>query len=175
MPKKILIVDDSALMRRVLSDIIDSDKRFILSDAAGNGLEAYDLITTNPGKYDLLVLDINMPKMNGIQLLEKLNEKKIHIPTIMVSSIAKEGAVETISVLNSAHRISLRSPITTWKRRAKSSGLRLSVLWAVLWGFPSKQERFRRRLLPQNPHLFRQYLLRHLWPAKATRADRCLT
>ncbi len=99
MPKKILIVDDSALMRRVLSDIIDSDKRFILSDAAGNGLEAYDLITTNPGKYDILVLDINMPKMNGIQLLEKLNEKKIHIPTIMVSSIAKEGAVETIRCL----------------------------------------------------------------------------
>ena len=91
MPKKILIIDDSALMRRVLSDIIGSDKRFMLSDAAGNGLEAYDLITTNPGKYDLLVLDINMPKMNGIQLLEKLNDKKIHIPTIMVSSIAKEG------------------------------------------------------------------------------------
>ena len=46
MPKKILIIDDSALMRRVLSDIIGSDKRFMLSDAAGNGLEAYDLITT---------------------------------------------------------------------------------------------------------------------------------
>ncbi len=99
MPKKILIIDDSALMRRVLSDIINSDKRFMLSDAAGNGLEAYDLITTNPGKYDLLVLDINMPKMSGIQLLEKLNDKKIHIPTIMVSSIAKEGAAETIRCL----------------------------------------------------------------------------
>ncbi|MBO7634766.1 MAG: response regulator, partial [Lachnospiraceae bacterium] len=99
MPKKILIIDDSALMRRVLSDIIGTDKRFILSDAAGNGLEAYDLITTNPGKYDLLVLDINMPKMSGIQLLEKLNEKKIHIPTIMVSSIATEGAAETIRCL----------------------------------------------------------------------------
>ena len=99
MPKKILIIDDSALMRRVLSDIIGSDKRFMLSDAAGNGLEAYDLITTNPGKYDLLVLDINMPKMSGIQLLEKLNDKKIHIPTIMVSSIAKEGAAETIRCL----------------------------------------------------------------------------
>ncbi|MCR5428945.1 MAG: chemotaxis-specific protein-glutamate methyltransferase CheB [Lachnospiraceae bacterium] len=99
MPKKILIIDDSALMRRVLSDIIGTDKRFMLSDAAGNGLEAYDLITTNPGKYDLLILDINMPKMSGIQLLEKLNDKKIHIPTIMVSSIAKEGAAETIRCL----------------------------------------------------------------------------
>ena len=124
MPKKILIIDDSALMRRVLSDIIGTDKRFILSDAAGNGLEAYDLITTNPGKYDLLVLDINMPKMSGIQLLEKLNEKKIHIPTIMVSSIAKEGAAETIRCLELGASDFIISPTTSLKRRATSSGIR---------------------------------------------------
>ncbi len=99
MHKKILIIEDSALMRRVISDIIQSDKRFILSDVAENGLVAYDLITQDPGKYDMLILDINMPKMNGIVLLEKLNEKDIHIPTIVVSSIAKEGAVETLRCL----------------------------------------------------------------------------
>lgn len=99
MPKKLLVVDDSALMRRVLSDIIDDDKRFVLEDAADNGLEAYDMIVTNPGKYDLIILDINMPKMNGIQLLEKMNEKNIHIPTLIVSTIAKEGAAETLQCL----------------------------------------------------------------------------
>ena len=99
MPKKILIVDDSALMRRVLSDIIESDKRFVLTDSANNGLEAYDLIVTSPSKYDLIILDINMPKMNGIQLMEKMNEKNIHIPVLIVSTIAKEGAAETIRCL----------------------------------------------------------------------------
>ena len=99
MAKKILIVDDSALMRRVLSDIIDTDKRFVQADAANNGLEAYDLIVTNPSAYDLIILDINMPKMNGIQLMEKMEEKNIHIPTLIVSTIAKEGAAETIRCL----------------------------------------------------------------------------
>ena len=46
--KKVLIIDDSALMRRVLSDIINSDERFMVCDVASNGLEAYDKITLNP-------------------------------------------------------------------------------------------------------------------------------
>lgn len=99
MIKKILVVDDSALMRRVLSDIIDFDKRFMQADAASDGLEAYDLILTNPLKYDLIILDINMPKMNGIQLMEKMNSKNIKIPVLIVSTIAREGTTETIRCL----------------------------------------------------------------------------
>jgi len=99
MIKKILTIDDSALMRRVISDIIASDERFVLEDSAVNGLEAYDLIVTNPSKYDLLILDINMPRMNGIELLEKLGKKGIKIPTLVVSTIAREGADETIRCL----------------------------------------------------------------------------
>ena len=64
MIKKVLAIDDSALMRRVLSDIIASDERFVLEDNAVNGLEAYDLIVSNPSKYDIIILDINMPRMN---------------------------------------------------------------------------------------------------------------
>ncbi len=97
--KKVIIIDDSALMRRVLSDIIESDKRFILSDVASNGLEGLDLITLDIKKYDVIILDINMPRMNGIELLEKLNSQKIKIPVIIVSSIAKEGTKETIRCL----------------------------------------------------------------------------
>ncbi|MCR5683861.1 MAG: chemotaxis-specific protein-glutamate methyltransferase CheB [Lachnospiraceae bacterium] len=99
MTKKIMIVDDSALMRRVLSDIIKSDKRFELADCAANGIEAYDLVKANPKKYDIIILDINMPKMNGIEFLEKLESEKIHQNVIIVSTIAKEGAAETIRCL----------------------------------------------------------------------------
>ena len=45
MPKKILVVDDSALMRRVLCDIIDTDIRFQVADRAKDGLEAFDLLS----------------------------------------------------------------------------------------------------------------------------------
>ena len=75
--KNILIVDDSALMRRVESDIIKSDERFDVTDIATNGLEAFDLVTRNTKKYDAVVLDINMPKMNGIEFLEALEKQKI--------------------------------------------------------------------------------------------------
>ena len=68
--KKILVVDDSALMRRVLCDIINSDKRFQVVDRATNGLEALDLLSRK--QYDAVVLDVNMPKMNGLELLKEL-------------------------------------------------------------------------------------------------------
>ncbi len=97
--KKILIVDDSALMRRLISDIINSDNRFCVKDLATNGLEALDLIVKNRMAYDAVVLDINMPKMNGLELLEQLQKNKIKITVIMVSTLAKEGAKETIIAL----------------------------------------------------------------------------
>lgn len=97
--KNILIVDDSALMRRVESDIIKSDERFQVLDMATNGLEAFDLVTRNSSKYDAVVLDINMPKMNGIEFLEALEKQKIRLKIIIVSTLAKDGAAETIRAL----------------------------------------------------------------------------
>ncbi len=99
MMKKILIVDDSALMRRVISDIIESDERFHVEDIAVNGLDAFDLIVTSPSKYDAVILDINMPKMNGIEFLEQIDKRKIKLTVIVVSTVAKEGAKETIRCL----------------------------------------------------------------------------
>lgn len=99
MRKNILVVDDSALMRRLISDIIKSDERFVISDIASNGLEAFDLVTLYPQKYDAILLDINMPRMSGIEFLEQLNKLHIKHKIIMVSTLAKEGAKETIRCL----------------------------------------------------------------------------
>lgn len=99
MQKKVLIVDDSALMRRVLSDIINSDPRFQVSKVAVNGLEAFLLLTQQKETYDAIILDINMPQMSGIELLEQLEQKKIKAAIIIVSTVAKEGAKETIKAL----------------------------------------------------------------------------
>lgn len=97
--KNILIVDDSALMRRLISDIIRSDNRFAVKDLATNGLEALDLIIKNYRVYDAVILDINMPKMNGLELLEQLQKHRIRICVVMVSTLTKEGAKETIMAL----------------------------------------------------------------------------
>ena len=74
MKKKILVVDDSALMRRVLCDIISSDESFEVTGRAINGLEALELVKKNT--YDAIVLDVNMPRMNGIQFLKKLIDRE---------------------------------------------------------------------------------------------------
>lgn len=98
--KNILIIDDSALIRRVISDIINGDGRFQVKDVAHDGLEGLNFLLKNRNLYDTVILDINMPKMNGIQLLEELNRAKIKVPVIIVSTLAKEGAVETIKALS---------------------------------------------------------------------------
>ncbi len=95
--KKILIVDDSALMRRVLYDIITSDTRFQPVDRAVNGLEAFDMISRN--NYDAVVLDVNMPKMNGLELLRKLRQYKIPVRVVMASTATQEGAKTTLDAL----------------------------------------------------------------------------
>lgn len=96
--KKILLVDDSALMRRVLCDIIDSDSRFHVEDRATNGIEALELIEKND--YDAVVLDVNMPKMDGITLLKELHKRKISVRVMMASTDTMEGAKVTMDALD---------------------------------------------------------------------------
>ena len=97
MAKKILVVDDSALMRRVLCDIIESDERFRVEDRANNGVEALDLLSRKT--YDAVVLDVNMPQMNGLELLKELQKRKISARVMMASTDTKEGAKTTLDAL----------------------------------------------------------------------------
>lgn len=96
--KNILIIDDSALMRRIISDIINSDEELHNERFAVNGLEAISLLESGL-RFDCIILDINMPKMNGIEFLRTINKKGIKQNVIIVSTIAKEGAKETIEAL----------------------------------------------------------------------------
>lgn len=97
MAKKIFIVDDSALMRRIACDIIASDDRFEVADMAKNGLEALDLLQTK--EYDAVILDVNMPRMNGLELLRELQKRNIHARVLMFSTQTGEGTRETLEAL----------------------------------------------------------------------------
>ena len=96
--KKILIIDDSALMRRVMSDIINTDSEMCVTDTAENGVVAAELLKQGK-EYELILLDINMPRMDGLGFLKYLNENEIHIPVLVVSSLASKSAEETIQAL----------------------------------------------------------------------------
>ncbi len=97
MSKKILIVDDSALIRSVLSGIINSDARFHVEDRAVDGLEALELLRKKT--YDAVVLDLNMPRMSGIDLLKALQKERIHAKIMIASTDTKEGAKITMDCL----------------------------------------------------------------------------
>ena len=76
MAKKILVIDDSALMRRVISDIINESNEYEVAAIAKDGVEGFDMIVSNPNLYSAIILDINMPKMNGLELLRNLQKKQ---------------------------------------------------------------------------------------------------
>lgn len=89
---KVLICDDSALMRRSLKRIIESDKRLKVIAAARNGEDSVAKARElNP---DVITMDINMPGMDGITALQYIINESI-APVIMVSSLTREGAVAT--------------------------------------------------------------------------------
>lgn len=94
MKKNILVVDDSALMRRIICDIINSDENYQATDFCRDGLEAYERLKVK--SYDGVVLDVNMPRMDGLQLLERLQKEGIKAKVVMVSTLTTKDAEVTI-------------------------------------------------------------------------------
>ncbi|MCT4564080.1 MAG: chemotaxis response regulator protein-glutamate methylesterase [Maledivibacter sp.] len=93
---KVLVVDDSAFMRRILSDIINSHPDIEVIDTARNGEDA--LVKIEKLKPDVVTLDVEMPKMDGLDALQKIMEN-CPVPVLMLSSLTKKGADETIKAL----------------------------------------------------------------------------
>lgn len=93
---RVLVVDDSAFMRKVISDILDSDRDIEVVDTAKSGIDALE--KAKKTKPDVITLDIKMPGMDGLECLKELS-KLGKIPIIMLSSITQEGAEATIQAL----------------------------------------------------------------------------
>jgi two-component system chemotaxis response regulator CheB len=93
---KVLIVDDSALIRSVMREIIGSQSDMEVVGVAPDPIVARDLIKlTNP---DVLTLDVEMPKMDGLDFLEKLMRLR-PMPVVMVSSLTERGSEITMRAL----------------------------------------------------------------------------
>lgn len=93
----VLVVDDSALMRNLIGRIIESTPGLSIAGKAMNGSFAIDKIPLV--KPDVIVLDIEMPVMNGVEFLKERKKRGIDIPVIILSSIAREGASVTMECL----------------------------------------------------------------------------
>ena len=93
---RVLIVDDSALMRKMIPHILSSDPEIEVMGTAMDGIFALKKIKDS--KPDVITLDINMPRMDGIETLKHIVEE-FGIPTVIVSSLAKKDAELTFRAL----------------------------------------------------------------------------
>ncbi|AQS59851.1 protein-glutamate methylesterase/protein-glutamine glutaminase [Desulforamulus ferrireducens] len=94
---KVLVVDDSSLMRRLISRLLEEDKSIKVIGTAADGLEALQLIKTL--KPDVVSLDVEMPKLDGIATLRRMMVE-CPTPTVMLSAHTHEGARATMDALS---------------------------------------------------------------------------
>lgn len=93
---KVLIVDDSAFMRKVISDILESDSMIEVIGTARNGEDALKKIESL--QPDVITLDVEMPVLDGIATLKEIMNR-YPLPVVMLSSLTHHGANQTIKAL----------------------------------------------------------------------------
>lgn len=108
---RVLIVDDSAFMRRIISDILMSDANIEVVDKARNGKDGIEKAKAlNP---DIITLDVEMPIMNGLDTLAELMKLKPVPKVIMLSSLTGEGGEATIKALELGALDFVQKPTTS--------------------------------------------------------------
>jgi two-component system chemotaxis response regulator CheB len=94
---KIMVVDDTVLYRKIVSDVLSEIPGVEVVGTAHNGKAA--LVKINSLKPDLLTLDIEMPEMSGLELLERLQTEGSQIGAVMLSTLTREGGAMTMRAL----------------------------------------------------------------------------
>jgi two-component system chemotaxis response regulator CheB len=128
-PISVLIVDDSAMMRNLIGRIVESHEGLTVAGKAMNGHFALQKMPRlNP---DVIVLDIEMPEMNGIEFLKEKNKLGNNIPVIVLSAIATKGAKVTMEALSLGASDFITKPAGSVSHDIQSVGSRLIDLLLV--------------------------------------------
>jgi two-component system chemotaxis response regulator CheB len=94
---RILVVDDAVVVRRMLTDVLNGDPELEVVATAPNGVIALAKIPqVNP---DLVIMDVEMPEMDGLQTLQALRKTYRRLPVIMFSTLTQRGATSTLDAL----------------------------------------------------------------------------
>jgi len=97
MPIRVLVVDDSAFMRKAISMLLEEDSEIEVIGTARDGLEAIE--KAKELKPDVMTLDVEMPRMDGITALKQIMSEN-PLPVLMLSSMTVEGAQATMDALS---------------------------------------------------------------------------
>ncbi|MGD0129006.1 MAG: chemotaxis response regulator protein-glutamate methylesterase [Terriglobia bacterium] len=95
---RVLVVDDSVVVRRMLSDSLSADPELEVVGSAANGNIALARIPQlNP---DLVILDVEMPELDGLETLKRIRQTHLSLPVIMFSTLTQRGAAATLDALS---------------------------------------------------------------------------
>jgi len=132
---RVLVVDDAAVMRRLISSVIEEDQDCEVAGIAANGRIALSkLNAVNP---DLVTLDVEMPVMDGIETIREIRKINRHVPIIMLSSLTKTGAEKTFEALAAGATDYLLKPASVADFSKTLEELKLLLLPRVKAYFPN--------------------------------------
>lgn len=127
---RVLVVDDSVVVRRLVSDILSADANIEVVGTAANGKVALAKIPqTNP---DLITLDIEMPVMDGLETLVELRRDYPKLPVIMFSTLTERGASATLDALERGARDYVTKPANVGSVTASMEAVRAQLVPKIL-------------------------------------------
>jgi two-component system, chemotaxis family, protein-glutamate methylesterase/glutaminase len=132
---RVLIIDDSAAVRRLLTDILDSDAAIEVVGAAPNAAVALEKI----GRLlpDVVTLDVEMPDVSGLELLARIRKVAPTLPVIMFSSLTQKAAATTLEALSLGATDYVTKPAQTGSREASAAHVREQLIPKIkLFGTP---------------------------------------
>jgi len=128
-PISVLIIDDSAMMRNLIGRIVESHEDLTVAGKAMNGMFALQKMPRlDP---DVIVLDIEMPEMNGIEFLKEKSRQGNTVPVIVLSAVATKGAKVTMEALSLGASDFITKPSGSVSHDIQSVGNRLVELLLV--------------------------------------------
>ena len=142
----VLVVDDSALMRNLISRIVNGAPDLTVVGTAMNGEFALSKIPRL--KPDVIVLDLEMPEMNGLEFLQARNDQGIDIPVIILSSVAEKGAKITMDALALGASEFITKPSGSVSHDIHAVG---DQLVAMLRGYGGRHRKQQGQEIPQPP------------------------
>jgi two-component system chemotaxis response regulator CheB len=138
-PYRVMVVDDSAVIRGLLTKTLETDPEIKVVSTVGNGQAAIDALKRND--IDVIVLDIEMPVMDGMTALPKLLEAKPGVQVIMASTLTLKGASVSMKALSLGAADYLPKPTTTTGISTADDFKRGLVEKAKSWGLVARKKR----------------------------------
>ena len=126
MKYRVLVVDDSVVMRRIVRQSMESDPEIEVAGVAANGKIALAMVEQNT--LDAITLDIEMPEMDGLQTLRELRARGVRTPVIMFSTLTERGALATLDALAAGADDYVAKPANVGNVQESMSRISLEVI-----------------------------------------------